>query len=116
MSEEQAFIDQINADPWNFGLRCIYADWLDDHDDPRAGPMRELAEMGKVPAHLPSWWEWFKESWVNDPVINETLRWCVRLPDDYLDEQIYFMHYPTPFEAIDAVVRYRLTRLAVVTA
>lgn len=108
-SEEQAFIAAINSDPWNFGLRCIYADWLDDHDDPRAGPMRELAEMGKVPAYTYDGWTWY--IWSTQDEAHASLR-----RQSWIDEKLHWSWFATPFEAIDAVVRYRLTRLAQVPA
>lgn len=41
MSEEQGFLDAIAADPENKSLRLIYADWLDEKNDPRADMVRD---------------------------------------------------------------------------
>lgn len=40
MSEEAAFLAAIAADPGDDTARLIYADWLADHDDPRAEYVR----------------------------------------------------------------------------
>lgn len=35
MTEEQAFLSAIIENPWDDSLRLIYADWLEERDDPR---------------------------------------------------------------------------------
>lgn len=35
-SDEQAFLNAIAADPEDSAPRLIFADWLDEHGDPRA--------------------------------------------------------------------------------
>ncbi len=40
MSDEQAFLDAIKANPSDRALRLIYADWLEERGDPRAVSLR----------------------------------------------------------------------------
>jgi serine/threonine-protein kinase len=42
MSDEDAFLEAIRADPGDVPLRQVYADWLEDRDDPRAEYLRLL--------------------------------------------------------------------------
>lgn len=49
MTEEQDFIDGLDADPDNHLLRAIYADWLGDRGDPRAEGYRALAVNRRYP-------------------------------------------------------------------
>ncbi len=41
---EEAFLDSIRANPSDSTTRLVYADWLEDHDDPRVGYLRTLCE------------------------------------------------------------------------
>ncbi len=40
MTEEQAFLDAIKANPSDRALRLIYADWLEERGDERAAALR----------------------------------------------------------------------------
>lgn len=42
-SEEDAFQAKLDADPGDHFTRLVFADWLDEHDDPRAPGYRVLA-------------------------------------------------------------------------
>src|SRR5262245_23761249 len=42
MSDEDAFIQAILADPGDNAARLVYADWLDERGDPRAEYLRRL--------------------------------------------------------------------------
>jgi uncharacterized protein (TIGR02996 family) len=48
MTEEQAFLDTILANPHDWAPRLIFADWLDEHGDPRGELVRLLHWL-----HLP---------------------------------------------------------------
>jgi uncharacterized protein (TIGR02996 family) len=51
MSDEDAFVRAILADPINQGLRLLYADWLEERGDPRAEYLRLRAALdGQPPA------------------------------------------------------------------
>ena len=49
MSEEQSFLDALAADPADDLTRLVYADWLDDRGDPRAGYLRLVCELARMP-------------------------------------------------------------------
>jgi uncharacterized protein (TIGR02996 family) len=42
MSDEEALIQEILANPNDANARLIYADWLDEHNDPRGAYLRQL--------------------------------------------------------------------------
>ena len=42
---EQGFLQALREDPLDRTTRLVYADWLDDRDDPRGGFLREEAEL-----------------------------------------------------------------------
>jgi serine/threonine-protein kinase len=42
MSDEDVFLQALRADPGDIPLRQVYADWLEDRDDPRAEYLRLL--------------------------------------------------------------------------
>jgi uncharacterized protein (TIGR02996 family) len=47
MSHEAAFLETIADDPDNDALRLIFADYLDERDDPRiASPLLEALDLG----------------------------------------------------------------------
>lgn len=51
MSEDEAFIRAIVDNPGDDTARLVYADWLDEHDDPRGAYLRaehEAAESGDI--------------------------------------------------------------------
>lgn len=64
MNEEQDWWDAILAEPLCFDRIAIFADWLQDRDDPRAEGMRAIARFGIVP---------------HPSVMGGTLLWNVRL-------------------------------------
>jgi uncharacterized protein (TIGR02996 family) len=49
MIQEEAFIQHIQAHPDDAGLRLIYADWLEERNDPRAAFLRAEAELAALP-------------------------------------------------------------------
>jgi uncharacterized protein (TIGR02996 family) len=49
MSQDEAFIQNILAYPDDPGLRLIYADWLDEQNDPRGAFLRLEAEVAALP-------------------------------------------------------------------
>lgn len=48
MTEDAAFVQAIQADPDNDTARLVYADWLDERDDPRAAYLRLLVEAAAL--------------------------------------------------------------------
>lgn len=55
---EAGFRAAIEADPADFTTRLVYADWLQDRDDPRADGWRATAACGLVPYHFESLRDW----------------------------------------------------------
>lgn len=41
-------------------LRLVYADWLEDHGDPRAFSQRWMAQHGKFPRFAGPTWDWWQ--------------------------------------------------------
>jgi uncharacterized protein (TIGR02996 family) len=57
MTSEAAFLEAIAATPEDRTLRLVYADWLEDHDDPRAELIRVEEEMHSLPVWPDRYWE-----------------------------------------------------------
>ncbi len=49
MREHEAFLDAIRANPDDEAPRLVYADWLEDHGDPRADYLRTEVQWAKKP-------------------------------------------------------------------
>lgn len=49
MTDEDAFNAVLDANPDDHTVRLAYADYLQDHDDPRAAGMRALGRLERVP-------------------------------------------------------------------
>ena len=79
-NEKAAFQDALDASPDDHTVKLVFADWLEEHDDPRAEGYRALGMLRKTP-----WWfvgsqnyGWFSET--NAPFLGaEHL-----LPDDWI--------------------------------
>src|SRR5262245_5524871 len=50
---DAAFLDAILANPSEDGPRLVYADWLDEHGDPRGELIRVQCELAQLPAGDP---------------------------------------------------------------
>ena len=50
MTDENALIEALQANPADDDLRLIYADWLEEHGDVRADYFRLVAELTACPA------------------------------------------------------------------
>ena len=48
MHDEAAFLARIHATPDDVAPRLVYADWLEDNDDPRGEFIRIVEEMRKL--------------------------------------------------------------------
>jgi uncharacterized protein (TIGR02996 family) len=56
--EEAAFQAALDANPDDHVTRIVFADWLQDHDDPRAEGYRELGRRGMRPVKFPTFVEY----------------------------------------------------------
>jgi uncharacterized protein (TIGR02996 family) len=56
MTDEAGFLAAIAAAPRDTTVRMIYADWLEDRDDPRAELVRIEEEMGQLPVFSDRYW------------------------------------------------------------
>jgi uncharacterized protein (TIGR02996 family) len=54
MTEEQAFVRAIQADPDDATLRMVYADWLEERGDPRGEYLRLSSELASSSQKTPS--------------------------------------------------------------
>ena len=64
MSQKDSFVAAILAAPCDDTLRLVFADWLEDHSDPRAGCLRLAARLRanygpRHPDHSLSFWQSF---------------------------------------------------------
>lgn len=58
MTTEDDFQRHLDADPDDFHTRLVFADFLQERDDPRAEGYRALGVLGRVPyAVISSWWQ-----------------------------------------------------------
>src|SRR2546429_567671 len=48
MSDEAAFLQAIRDDPGSDGPRLVYADWLDEHGDPRGEFVRVQCRLERL--------------------------------------------------------------------
>ena len=53
MNDEAAFVAAIAAAPDDHHLPLVFADWLDDHGDPRGQWLRHYAVRGWLPPTTP---------------------------------------------------------------
>ncbi len=51
------FLNAIQTEPHERTLRLVYADWLDEHNDPRGELIRTEEEMRQVPVFADRFWE-----------------------------------------------------------
>ncbi|MCC6417802.1 MAG: TIGR02996 domain-containing protein [Gemmataceae bacterium] len=49
MREEKAFLDAVGANPDDDQVRLVYADWLEEHGDPRGEFLRVRCQMKALP-------------------------------------------------------------------
>src|SRR5579884_547350 len=54
MTEERDFLDAVAEQPDDLDLRLIYADWLDEHGDPRGAFIRVQIDLERLPEDDPS--------------------------------------------------------------
>jgi uncharacterized protein (TIGR02996 family) len=85
MSDDRAFLDHIAADPADTARWLVYADWLDDHNDPRGEYIRLVHSLATDP----------------DPALRRRLN-AVRpaLPRDWLaivEQPALIRANPTPY-------------------
>jgi uncharacterized protein (TIGR02996 family) len=57
LDEDEGFIQAIIADPDDVSLRLIYADWLDERDDPRGEYLRLQARRADLTEGGGDWWK-----------------------------------------------------------
>jgi uncharacterized protein (TIGR02996 family) len=61
MSDRDAFLRDIGVRPGDGLPKLIYADWLDEHGDPRGAGLRWVVRGGARPAHdtAEDTWDWW---------------------------------------------------------
>jgi len=79
-ADTQAFLAAIHADPQNDTPRLIFADWLDEQNDPRGSMVRLSCELARQPRLSPRWCE----------LHHELRAWL----DEYLDEWVGQLNIP----------------------
>jgi uncharacterized protein (TIGR02996 family) len=101
--DEKQFLAAIEAQPDDRSRRLVYADWLEEHGDPRAGLIRVEEEMRCLPVHSDRYWE-LKPRRVS---LRKTARkpWLERLNYGTTDDEPIFRDVPEGWKA-----RWRLLR------
>jgi uncharacterized protein (TIGR02996 family) len=61
-SAERSFWTRIDQEPTDIHARLVFADWLQDADDPRAEGLRALVANGWEPGNFRSGVAWGRES------------------------------------------------------
>lgn len=61
MTTEDDFQAAIDAHPEDWQTRLVFADWLDEHGDPRAAGYRALARGGFRPIAYAPYCAWWRE-------------------------------------------------------
>lgn len=61
MTTEEDFQRMLDANSGDHATRLIFADWLQDRDDPRAEGMRVLGASGRSPYHGSHQHSWYIE-------------------------------------------------------
>lgn len=56
MTTEDDFQRQLDEHPDDFQTRLVFADWLEERNDPRAEGYRVLGMLRKWPKPLSDWW------------------------------------------------------------
>lgn len=86
MTTEDDFQSALVAEPQDWALRLVFADWLDEHADPRAEGYRAMGLLRRAPVHWGGKGPWV---WLNahhaakyDPT--EKMR-TATVPDDWYD-------------------------------
>lgn len=110
MHTEDDFQRGLDADPTDWQLRLVFADWLDEQGDPRAAGYRELGRLRRNPLATESYlslWYFGTESSTNTHTLEFMTKYgCCLLPHKWLDM--------VPSVVIDSVVspywRYNRSR------
>ncbi|OAI49611.1 hypothetical protein AYO44_06300 [Planctomycetaceae bacterium SCGC AG-212-F19] len=63
MNDHEAFLQGILQHPDDDAPRLVYADWLDEHTDPRGEFIRVQCELAKLPVDDPRWDELEQREW-----------------------------------------------------
>jgi uncharacterized protein (TIGR02996 family) len=84
MTKDEAFLKAISADPNDNALRLVYADWLDEQNDPRAEFVRLKARLSELSPDTPEYQALesrekelrsrFPDRWV---VLFDLPAWCI---------------------------------------
>jgi uncharacterized protein (TIGR02996 family) len=116
MTTEDDFQRALDQHPHDWQTRLVFADWLQEHNDPRADGYRALGELRRVPTYTPGCWWWADPNVVDDAA---GIRESERLPQAWLYAIVgadgktsstrRFVGFPSRREAEDAAaVAYAL--------
>src|SRR5262249_10557614 len=96
MNDEAAFVAAIAAAPADEALKLVFADWLEERDDPRAGWLRDRVVrpwMGPtVQSPVPA----LIEALTNDRRVLDARRACARLGEPVVPGLVELLRHETP--------------------
>jgi uncharacterized protein (TIGR02996 family) len=84
VTTEDDFLRQIECQPFNFNLRLVFADWLQERDDPRANGYRAIGYTELVTTTG----QWFSALDYRQRPPHD----CSNLPQDWLELMADFTH------------------------
>jgi uncharacterized protein (TIGR02996 family) len=102
VTTEDDFQRALDADPQDWHTRLVFADWLDDRDDPRAAGYRAIAALQRYPLQghhsglqRQGWWWHCSPEGTRTPSHNDIpADWFTLLPTRYGNKSFWPLHKP----------------------
>jgi uncharacterized protein (TIGR02996 family) len=86
MHTQQAFVQAILEQPDDDAVRLVYADWLDEHDEPeRAEFIRVQVQLAKLDEDHPKYWELTSRQ--DELLVDHAASWVQPFADILVDDQ-----------------------------
>jgi uncharacterized protein (TIGR02996 family) len=82
MTTEDDFQKAFESQPRDWQTRLVFADWLQERDDPRAEGYRAMGMQQRAPSAFGKLWVWLNARWAATYNDTEEMR-AATLPDDW---------------------------------